>query len=60
MKILIFVLVLTFLPFLTLAEEKPWISLYNSRDLSGWQTTGNWIPQKDGSLLIKPRKGEKG
>ena len=60
MKILIFVLVLPFLPFLTLAEEKPWISLYNSRDLSGWQTTGNWIPQKDGSLLIKPRKGEKG
>jgi len=35
-------------------------NLYNGKNLNGWQTTGNWIPQKDGSLLIKPRKGEKG
>lgn len=35
-------------------------SLYNGRDLTGWKTTGNWIPQDDGSLLIQPRKGEKG
>ena len=35
-------------------------SLFNGKDLTGWQTTGNWIPQKDGSLLIQPRKGEKG
>jgi hypothetical protein len=28
--------------------------------LTGWQTTGNWLPQKDGSLLIQPRPGEKG
>ena len=36
------------------------ISLFNGKDLTGWQTTGNWLPQKDGSLLIQPRPGEKG
>ena len=36
------------------------MTLYNGKDLSGWQTTGNWLPQKDGSLLIKPRSGERG
>ncbi|MFT5303527.1 MAG: hypothetical protein ACI87E_004443 [Mariniblastus sp.] len=35
-------------------------TLYNGKDLSGWKTTGNWIPQDDGSLLIQPRDGEKG
>jgi len=37
-----------------------WTTLYNGHDLSGWDTTGNWIPQDDGSLLIHPRPGEKG
>ena len=35
-------------------------TLYNGRDLDGWKTTGNWLPQDDGSLLIQPRDGEKG
>ncbi len=35
-------------------------SLYNGKDLSGWTTTGNWIPQDNGTLLIQPREGEKG
>jgi hypothetical protein len=35
-------------------------SLYNGKDLSGWKTTGNWIPQEDRSLLIQPRDGEQG
>ncbi len=35
-------------------------SLYNGKNLTGWKTTGNWIPQDDGSLLIQPRQGEKG
>lgn len=35
-------------------------SLYNGKDLAGWKTTGNWIVQKDRSLLIQPRDGEKG
>jgi hypothetical protein len=40
-----------------LSEFQP---IYNGKDLSGWDTTGNWIPQDDGSLLIQPREGEKG
>ena len=35
-------------------------TIYNGRDLTGWKTTGNWIPQDDGSLLIQPREGELG
>ena len=42
------------------AADKGWIKLYNGQDLTGWQTAGNWLPQKDGSLLIQPRPGEKG
>ena len=42
------------------ADDKGFISLFNGKDLSGWQTTGNWLPQKDGSLLIKPKPDQKG
>ncbi|QDS94100.1 hypothetical protein FF011L_28780 [Roseimaritima multifibrata] len=35
-------------------------TLYNGKDLEGWTTTGNWLPQEDGSLLIQPRDGEMG
>lgn len=37
-----------------------WAQLYNGKDLSGLVTTGNWLPQDDGSVLIQPRPGEKG
>ena len=40
-----------------LTQFKP---IFNGKDLTGWKTTGNWIPQDDGSLLIQPRSGEKG
>ena len=36
------------------------VSLYNGNDLTGWVTSGNWIVEKDGVLLIQPRDGEKG
>ncbi|MEM1068939.1 MAG: DUF1080 domain-containing protein [Planctomycetota bacterium] len=35
-------------------------SIFNGKDLTGWKTTGNWLPQPDGTLLIQPRAGEKG
>jgi len=41
-------------------SEQGFTKLYNGKDLSGWTTTGNWLPQEDGVLAIKPRKGEKG
>ncbi len=40
-----------------LTQFKP---LYNGKNLDGWKTTGNWLPQPDGSLLIQPRDGEQG
>ncbi len=42
------------------ANTAQWKNLYNGRDLSGWQTTGNWIPEENGVLLIQPREGELG
>lgn len=40
-----------------LSQFKP---LYNGKNLDGWQTTGNWLPQDDRTLLIQPRDGERG
>ena len=45
---------------LKLRDLAPFTSMYNGKDLAGWKTTGNWIPQTDGSLLIQPREGEQG
>lgn len=45
---------------LKLRDLSEFTSLYNGKDLSGWTTTGNWLPQEDGSLLIQPREGEQG
>ena len=59
MKKLILITIIILTPLLK-AEGKKWVTLYNGKDLNGWQTTGNWLPQKDGSVLIQPRKGEKG
>ena len=59
MKILLFTALIGLAP-LASGTEKDWVKMYNGRDLSGWQTSGNWLPQKDGTLLIKPRPGEKG
>ena len=36
------------------------VNLYNGKDLTGWETTGNWLPQADGSLLLQQRPGETG
>ena len=59
MKKLFLVILISLAPLVS-AKEKGWVTLYNGKDLTGWQTTGNWLPQKDGSVLIQPRKGEKG
>ena len=59
MKKLFLIILIALAPALC-AEDKRWVTLYNGKDLTGWQTTGNWLPQKDGSLLIKPRSGERG
>lgn len=40
-------------------SETGWVDLFNGTDLSGWQTTGNWIV-KDGVITLHPREGEEG
>lgn len=47
-------LILTIATSTTFAEE--WTKI----DLSTCETEGNWMPQEDGSIYLKPRKGEKG
>jgi hypothetical protein len=42
------------------AKGGKFVSLYNGKNLDGWQTTGNWLVEKNGVLAIKPRPGEKG
>ncbi len=42
------------------STEDGFVDLYNGRDLTGWTTQGNWLPQDDGSLLIQPREHEQG
>ena len=60
MKILIstFALLFASLP-LSLAEEG-FTTIFDGKDLSKIKTTGNWKIQKDGSLYLEPRPGEKG
>lgn len=46
------------------AEAKPaedgFVPLFDGKTLGGWQTTGNWIIEKDGVVTLKPRAGEEG
>ena len=42
------------------AEEEGFVSLFNGNDLSGWQTTGNWVVEKGVDVTLKPRPGESG
>ena len=42
------------------ADAAGFVSMFNGKDLTGWQTTGNWIVEADGSIALHPREGEKG
>jgi len=42
------------------ADAQGFIPLFNGKDLSGWQTTGNWLVEADGSISLYPRAGETG
>jgi hypothetical protein len=36
------------------------VPLFTGKDLSGWQTTGNWIPEEPAGVSLQPRTGERG
>jgi Domain of Unknown Function (DUF1080) len=44
------------------AEEAAdgFVEMFNGRDLTGWQTTGNWVIEEGNVLTLKPRPGESG
>ncbi len=34
--------------------------MFNGKDLTGWQTTGNWVVEEGNVIALKPRPGERG
>lgn len=42
------------------AEHEGLVPLFNGRDLTGWETEGNWVVEEGGVLALKPRPGESG
>ena len=41
-------------------EKSGFTQLFNGKNLDGWNTTGNWIMEKDNVITLKPRPGETG
>jgi len=42
------------------AQDDGFVPMFNGKDLSGWQTTGNWVVEEGADVTLKPRKGESG
>jgi len=42
------------------AGQRGFHRIFNGKDVSNWDTTGNWFANDKGELEIKPREGEKG
>jgi hypothetical protein len=42
------------------ADADGYSPMFNGEDFSGWQTTGNWVYEDDGTVTLRPRPGEKG
>ena len=40
--------------------EDGFVPMFDGKTLKGWQTTGNWIVEKDGTVGLHPRSGEHG
>ncbi len=36
------------------------VPMFNGKDLSGWNTTGNWMVEDAATITLKPRPGESG
>ena len=41
-------------------DETGFVAMFNGKDLSGWNTTGNWVVEEDNTITLKPRSGESG
>ena len=38
----------------------PYLGIAHFLAVTGWRTTGNWVVEKDGTVTLKPRPGERG
>ena len=41
-------------------EADGFVQMFNCKDLTGWQTTGNWVVEENNIITLKPREGEHG
>lgn len=42
------------------SQNDGFVDMFNGKDLTGWQTTGNWQYDADGNITLIPRLGETG
>ena len=42
------------------ADEEGFVAMFNGKDLSGWQTAGNWVVEEGNIVTLQPRPGESG
>jgi len=42
------------------ADDDGFVPMFNGKDLTGWQTTGNWVVADGADVTLKPRPGESG
>jgi len=42
------------------ADDDGFRPMFNGKDLTGWQTTGNWVVEDDNTVALRPRPGEHG
>ena len=42
------------------ADAEGFVPMFDGKTLDGWQTTGNWVVEDDGSVALHPREGEHG
>lgn len=43
-----------------LSAEPEFVKMFNGKDLTGWNTTGNWVVEGTDTITLKPRPGEHG
>ncbi len=41
-------------------DKSEFVQMFNGKDLTGWNTTGNWVVEKNNTITLKPRPGERG
>lgn len=41
-------------------DAEGFVQMFNGKDLTGWQTTGNWVVKEGNIVTLEPRPGEHG